>query len=138
MGKSWERSAKNIVDEIEMLKIQYRAREICFDDDTFTIDEGWVKQVCQEIKRRKLNMAWSCFGRAGLSKGTLKEMKESGCELIRYGVESGDEDILKRAKKATHLNQIRQTFQLTRELGIKTYGTFLLGLHRTLPDVERR
>ena len=122
------RSAKNVVDEMELLVKKHNAREICFDDDTFTIGKKRVLEICDEIKRRKLNVEWSCFGRVGLDEETLRAMKSAGCEHIRYGVESGSQEVLDRCRKNVKIQQIKDTFKLTKKVGIRDYGTFMIGL----------
>ena len=122
------RSADNVADEMEMLVKKYGAKEICFDDDTFTIGKQRVINICREIKKRNLNVEWSCFGRVGLDEETLREMKQAGCEHIRYGVESGSQELLNRCKKFTNIGQIKETFKLTKKVGIRDYGTFMFGL----------
>ncbi len=122
------RSAKNVVDEMELLVKEHGAKEICFDDDTFTVGKPRVIEICREINKRNLNIEWSCFGRVGLDEETLMEMKKSGCEHIRYGVESGSQELLDRCKKFTNIAQIKETFKLTKKAGIRDYGTFMFGL----------
>ncbi|MBR9706088.1 radical SAM protein [Candidatus Pacearchaeota archaeon] len=122
------RSAKSVVDEMELLIKKHGAREICFDDDTFTIGKERVIEICREIIQRNLKIEWSCFGRVGLDEETLREMKEAGCEHIRYGVESGSQELLNRCKKFTNIPQIKETFKLTKKVGIRDYGTFMIGL----------
>jgi radical SAM superfamily enzyme YgiQ (UPF0313 family) len=122
------RSAKNVVDEMELLVNKYKAKEICFDDDTFTVDKKRVIQICEEIVKRRLKIEWSCFGRVGIDEETLRAMKEAGCEHIRYGVESGAQEILDRCKKNVNIKDIIETFKLTKKVGIHDYGTFMIGL----------
>jgi len=122
------RSARNVVDEMEFLVKKFGAKEICFDDDTFTIGKERVINICKEIRKRDLKIEWSCFGRVGLDEETLKELKMAGCEHIRYGVESGSQELLNRCKKNTSIEEIKKTFELTKKVGIRDYGTFMFGL----------
>ncbi len=122
------RSAENVVDEIEILKDKYRVKAIEFDDDTFTIGKRRVVSICNEIIKRGIKISWSCFGRVDVDREMLSAMKEAGCEFIKYGVESGSQKILDRCKKQITLNQVREAFRITKEVGIKDYGTFMFGL----------
>jgi radical SAM superfamily enzyme YgiQ (UPF0313 family) len=45
-----------------------------------------------------------------------------------FGVEFAEEEYLKEYKKNYSLDQIRKTFKLTSDLGIKRLGTFLIGV----------
>lgn len=50
------RSAENVVDEMEHLTEEHDAGMIAFMDDTFTLKPKRVEQVCDEIKRRGLDV----------------------------------------------------------------------------------
>ncbi len=63
-----------------------------------------------------------------VSPETLKAMKKAGCWLIGYGIESGNQDILDKAKKNITLEVIERTVKSTKEAGIVTLGFFILGL----------
>ena len=57
------RSPKNIVDEIELCVKKYNIHEFNFYDDTFTISEKQVLEVCNMIFDRRLKISWICFSR---------------------------------------------------------------------------
>jgi len=122
-------SAKRVCDEIENLIKQYNVREIHFYDDDFTMDIKRAEEICDEIIRRKIKIIWSCTTRVNLvNERLLKKMKEAGCWLISYGVESGNQKILDSIKKGITIKQIVSAFELTRKIGISTLAFFMLGL----------
>jgi radical SAM superfamily enzyme YgiQ (UPF0313 family) len=93
------RSVDNVVDELEYITKELpEVKEIFIEDDTFTINKKRIKEVCNEIKRRKLDITWSCNARANLDYETMKVMKKAGCRLLDVGYESGSDDILKNIK----------------------------------------
>ena len=57
----------------------------------------------------------------------LKYIKSKGCWHISFGIESGDEDILKLIKKNINIQQVENVINWCHELGIKTKGFFMLG-----------
>lgn len=123
------RSPKNVVDEVETLVKKYGVREIRFCDDLFTFNEDRVMAICQELRRRKLKISWSCNGRANfITKRMLKAMKTAGCWQVAYGIESGNQEILNRTKKGLTLETIRNAVHITRQAGLETRGFFILGL----------
>lgn len=122
-------SPQRIVDEIKMLVKNYGAKEIHFYDDDFTVDMARGEAICDEILRRNLKIIWSCNTRVDLvNEKLLKKMKQAGCWLISYGVESGDEQILKSINKGFSVSQVIAAFEITRQIGIKTLAYFMVGL----------
>ncbi len=78
-GSYRERSAQNVVDEIEAaLALGYD--RISFADDVFTLRRERVADVCQEIMRRKLNFKWECLGRVDALDARYRYVNES-CRL---------------------------------------------------------
>lgn len=132
------RSPENVVDEMELLVDKYKANEIRFWDDNFTLKEDQVEKICNEIKNRGVDVIWSCFGRVNtVNAEMLKNMKRSGCWQIDYGVESGNNDVLRFIKKGFTKEQVVNTFRLTREAGINIRAFFILGLPTETVDTVK-
>jgi radical SAM superfamily enzyme YgiQ (UPF0313 family) len=142
MGKRFRaRSAKNVVDEMEEC-VRLGIREFLVYDDTFTIDRKRVQDVCAEIKARGLDIGWDIRARVNtVDAQLLRVLKAAGCERIHYGVESGNEDILKVLRKGITLNQVEDAFRMTKEAGIETLAYFIIGSPRetrsTIEDTIR-
>lgn len=137
-GKTYRAlNPKRVADEIEGLIEKYFVREIHFYDDDFTLDMKRAEKICDEIILRDLKVIWSCTTRVDLiNKELLSKMKKAGCWMIAYGVESGSQKIINSINKGVNLNQIKETFLLTRNAGIKTLGYFMMGFPgETLDDI---
>ncbi len=123
------RSAENIVDEMEHLLDDHGAQMIAFMDDTFTMNRKRVEEVCWEIKERDLDFNWGATARADtLSESMLKKMRLSGCITLFVGVESADQQSLDNLNKRVTLDRIKKTFELTRELNVRTIASAVLGM----------
>lgn len=122
------RSVKNVVDEIEECVKKHGIREFNFYDDTFTINTKRVTDVCREIRRRKLKIAWICMGRVNLiNREMVREMKKAGCKKISFGLESGSEKVLKLMRKAATLDLARKAVKIVKSEGIEAHASFMLG-----------
>lgn len=123
------RSPKNVVDEIEVLIKDFKAREIRFWDDTFNFYPKRVIEICKEILKRKIEIPWTCLGRVNfIEEEMLNFMKKAGCWQISFGIESGNEEILKKIKKGITKEMVREALSKTKKAGIRTRGFFMLGL----------
>ncbi|MBT3464411.1 radical SAM protein, partial [archaeon] len=122
------RSKKNVVDEIEECYNKYHVKEIDIFDPLFTINKKRVIEICKEIQKRNINIAWSCRSRVDtIDEEMLVEMKKAGCYRIYFGIESGDEIILKKIKKFTKISQIKKAIHLTKKHKILAFGYFMFG-----------
>lgn len=122
------RSAQKIVEEIEFLIDNYGIKEISFYDDTFTLSKKNVKDFCNIIIEKKIDVTWSCMSRVDfIDEEMLGLMKKAGCHQIGYGIESASEDILKNINKNTSLEKARTARRLTSKAGIDCRAMFMLG-----------
>lgn len=122
------RSPKNIVDEIEHNYKRYKIRQIVFKDSTFTVNSGWVFEICQEIKKRHLKIEWCCNTRVDLVEDKmLKAMRDSGCYMIMFGIESGSQRILDALRKGITIEQVKRGVSLCKNNNILTMGYFIVG-----------
>uniref|UniRef100_A0A7C4WDV8 Radical SAM protein n=1 Tax=Geoglobus ahangari TaxID=113653 RepID=A0A7C4WDV8_9EURY len=129
MGRKFRaRSPKNVVDEIEWLINDFGAKHIAFADDTFTLSKRRVLAICDEIKKRGLEIDWSCSSRVDtINEEVLRKMKESGCSAIYFGVESASPAVLEYYKKKIDLNKVEKAVKLAKKVGIVTICSFIIG-----------
>jgi len=128
-GRRWrKRSAKNVVDEMELLANEYQCEFFNFADDIFTVDKKWVVAICQEIIDRRLDIIWDCETRVNyISEDLLGRMRDAGCYCISYGVESASSDVLDEIGKKATPDQIEKAFRLTHQIGVKTKMLLMIG-----------
>lgn len=89
------RSVDNVVEELKLLQGRYKKKEFCFNDDLFVFKKSRTIEFCRKLKKEQLDFKWSCLARVDtIDRALMKEMYESGCREIQYGVESGSNRIL--------------------------------------------
>ncbi|GAB4330537.1 MAG: radical SAM protein [Candidatus Abyssubacteria bacterium] len=122
------RSIANIQGEIESLMSRYGIKGVYFYDDTLTFDVAWLEGLCAMLSG--LGLKWICGTRLDrVNRPILEMMKASGCVVISYGIESGDEYMLQKVlKKGLTLRQIKDNMKLTHEVGISTIANYMLGV----------
>ncbi len=125
------RSAVNVADEM-----QHLARmgvNICsFQDDSFSTNRRFVRDLCAELIARNSSMAWMARVRVDeLDYEILGQMKKAGCIMLGIGVESGSQRIIENMHKQYHpqpwQQQCRRVFGWTRQLGIGTNAYYVIG-----------
>ncbi|MCW4055038.1 MAG: radical SAM protein [Candidatus Bathyarchaeota archaeon] len=128
-GRKWmNRSPKKIVDEMEYLRAVRKVKGFLFRYQSFTLNKKHAIKICNEIIKRKLDIAWFCEARVDeVNREILEKMKEAGCKRIHYGVETGDSEILKMGKPGANLGTTRKAFRLTKETGLWTQAHIILG-----------
>jgi anaerobic magnesium-protoporphyrin IX monomethyl ester cyclase len=128
-NRQWtKRSAKNVVDEMELLKKEYNVDFIILTDDTFTVDQERVRTICNEIIKRNLKLLWAFETAVNfVSYDVLALAKRAGCCFILYGVESGSEHVLSGISKKIKVEEIVHAFNITKRAGIITVASLMVG-----------
>lgn len=128
-------SPEYIINEIEYLIEKFNAKEITFYDDVFTLDKKRINAICDGLDEKGIDIPWTCETRVNLvTRDLLERMKKSGCYLIAYGVESGNQSILNSLKKDVQIEQITQAFKITHVAGIQTVAYFMIGSPGETPN----
>ena len=97
------RNPLRVLDEIESAHL-LGFQEICIDDDLFTRNRRHVYAICDEIGCRGLKFKMYIFARVDtVDAPLLKKLKEAGCAMICFGLESGNQKVLDLANKRTTL-----------------------------------
>jgi len=127
--KHRRRSVENVLDEVEEIHKKFGVRYVRFVDDLLIVNKKWTINLCRGIIERGLtDLIWACDGRVGLmSEELLNEMKNSGCMVIFYGIEFGNQRILDFCRKGFTIKQVRETIDMTEKVGISSYGYFMMG-----------
>jgi anaerobic magnesium-protoporphyrin IX monomethyl ester cyclase len=117
-----------VINEIRLLNERFGIKEIKFYDDVFTIDRKRVMTICRELKKQKIDILWTCETRVNLVDAELlRTMKDAGCYMIAYGVESGSQQILDKIRKDIKLAEVIKAFKLTHDAGIGTIAYLMIG-----------
>ncbi len=137
-GHRWRtRSCENVVAEVRRARELFpKAREIFFDDDTFTWSKSRVLELCRHLK--PLKFTWSCNSRVTTDFETLQAMREAGCRLLVVGFESGDPAILKNIQKGATVEQALAFMKSCKCLGILVHGDFQIGHPGETPETIER
>lgn len=133
------RSPGLVVDEIEQIQRDFRFPQINIVDDTFTLNKRHASEVCEEMLKRNLKIKWSAFARVDTITPDLAQlMRKAGCEWVLFGVESGDENILRTIKKGITTEAVELGVKVATDAGINVFNSFILGLPGETMDTARK
>jgi radical SAM superfamily enzyme YgiQ (UPF0313 family) len=122
------RSPRLLVDEIRQL-VELGARHIHMYADLFTVNREQVVELCRLLIEEGPRVPWTCNSRVDyVDEEMLELMGRAGCELIAWGIESANEQVLKRAHKGYPIEQAHLALTWARRAGIKSWGYFIIGL----------
>jgi radical SAM superfamily enzyme YgiQ (UPF0313 family) len=122
------RSPEKIVEELKLLG-ELGIRNVHMYADLFTVSREQVVEICQRILREGLKIRWTCNSRVDyVDEEMLRLMGKAGCWMISWGIESGNEAILKNARKGADPKKAARALRWAKAAGIKNWGYFIIGL----------
>ncbi|HWY12250.1 MAG TPA: radical SAM protein [Bacteroidia bacterium] len=137
------KSPINIYNDIKYLKEQFGGNAIEFHDNNFFVSEKRTVEFCRLIKKE--NMIWWGEGRIDTinkyKDESLQLMRESGCRMIYFGAETGDDQTLAQIDKGGTQTgeQILSFAERLGKFGIIPEYSFILGLPApTEEEVNRK
>jgi anaerobic magnesium-protoporphyrin IX monomethyl ester cyclase len=122
------RSPKLIMEEMWGLK-KLGINNIHMYADLFTVNRDQVIELCKLMIDEKIDLHWTCNSRVDfVDEEMLTLMGKAGCRLISWGIESGNEQILKHARKGAYPDKAERALRWAKKAGIMNWGYFIIGL----------
>jgi len=133
-GDTWRgRSVDNVIAEWEWLVKDLGATEIGITDDIWNLDRDRAKALCRGLIKANLNhVPWVTIHGMKVN-NTDQElfslMKQAGCKRVGFGVENGDDWMLRNViKKGQTVDMVRQAFKHAKKARLQTMGFFIFGM----------
>jgi anaerobic magnesium-protoporphyrin IX monomethyl ester cyclase len=121
------RPVESVVAEMrEITELGYD--HIWMSDDLFTLNYKRTFDLATAIEDARLPLTWECLSRVThVDQALFEQMHRAGCKRIFFGIESGDENVLKEMKKGITPDQARAAVHACVAAGIKAAGFFMVG-----------
>ena len=128
--KKWRvRSPQSIVEEVIECQEQFDINHFMFLSDTFNMREDLILELCDRLQRDAPRVKWVSNSRVDtITLKMARAMKAAGCIAVSLGIESGDDEILRRIKKMATTEDARRAVKILCEAEVKSIGYFMLGL----------
>ncbi len=106
-------------------------REFHIEDLNPTISDKRIREICEEIIDRKLNIIWKIVAGTKVetirSEDTIDLMAREGCRYISISPETGSQQLLEKIRKPFKLNHALRLVKRMSEMGIRSQACFVLG-----------
>jgi len=113
--------------ELRLLHAQ-GIKYIQFVDDTFNVPLGRFQDLLRMMIRNEFGFKWnSYFKCAYADEETVTLMKESGCQFVFLGIESGSQVILDNMHKKNNVDIYRKCIALFNKYDIMTMCSIIVG-----------
>ena len=127
MGQLSCRDIDDVVDEIA----QIDAGNIYIVDDDFLYDTDRLNQFVEEVRKRKIDKKYICYGRADYiahNPDMMKKLKEIGLYYVLSGLEAIEDSYMERYEKRSDVENNVQSILICNRLGIRIMGMFIIDL----------
>lgn len=132
------RSPEKIMEELWVLK-KLGINNIHMYADLFTVSRDQVVELCKRIIDENLKIRWTCNSRVDyVDEEMLSLMGKAGCWLISWGIESGNEQVLRHAHKGAYPDKAERALRWAHKAGIKNWGYFIIGLPTETEETIRQ
>jgi radical SAM superfamily enzyme YgiQ (UPF0313 family) len=133
-GDTWrDRSVENVIAEWRWLVEDLGATEIGVTDDIWNLNRERAKALCQALIDHKLNhVPWVTIHGMKVNNTDaelFKLMKAAGCKRVGFGIENGDDEVLRKViKKGQTVEMARQAMKWAKEAKLQTMAFFIYGM----------
>lgn len=122
-----QRPIEDVLEEIDSLRAR-GIHELFVMDQTFGVRKERGLELCEALAQRG-DLSWTTFTRPDVADDELlAAMHRAGCHTVILGVESADDTVLAATKKGYRSSAIAQGFARAKHHGLRTVGTFIIGL----------
>ncbi len=135
-GGHRRRAPARVAEEMRDHAAAYGLKDFHFHDDLLNGNRRWMEDLARELSHG--HYTWeSFFEPYGLDANLLGRMRDAGCRLVKYGIQSFSPTLLRTMKRPPDVEQIVDVVVQTYRLGISTHFDMLIG-HPGETDEDHR
>lgn len=126
------RDIDNIIDEILYEYNRTGQSHFFIVDDTFTINKKRVLNFCEKLidiqQKKNIDFVWGCESRVDtIDQDVMIMLSNAGCVMMQFGMESGNDFVLKSIKKNTTYTQLYNAVELAYKHSIQSKVSVIIG-----------
>jgi anaerobic magnesium-protoporphyrin IX monomethyl ester cyclase len=140
--KRWRsRSPLLVADDLEKIVKLFNPRLINFSDEEMFISQKRIVDICHEIIKRNIKIKWAANCRFNLSAKYddefLQLLRQSGCDMLCFGAESGSDRVLELIQKQINREHIIESIKRLKKNSLRSLFSFMCGFpFETVEDFE--
>lgn len=118
------RDKLKIVEELNLLINTYGIQGFSIIDDCFLTEEEKAVDICRYLAKQNLGLKWSLAARVDqINDNVLEALKSAGCIEIKFGIETGSDELLKKMNKGTTVKMAEEAIKKTNacDIGVKLF-----------------
>jgi len=129
------RSVGHVLSEMRAILSRYEVTKWEFNDDIFTLKRSWMREFCERYAQ-EFDIPFDVNVRVEtVSREDIELLKDSGCDIIRIGVESGSERVRSELMRRPMKNhEIERVFEWAEQVGLRTWSFNMVGLPGETPE----
>lgn len=131
-----KRPIRHVLNEIKYLEEKYGLDGANFSDEFLLLTDEEIEEITTFRNENNLKFFWGAETRADAYKDIekLRRMYDSGCRWLMLGLETGSAETRRKIQKPMNKDIIRNFVDMCTEVGITTFGSFIIGFPDETPD----
>ncbi|HNW92209.1 MAG TPA: radical SAM protein, partial [bacterium] len=133
-------SAERVAAMFGGLVEQYRPERVYFVDETFGLDRARAYRILDLFREHRLGERCPWWAATRVDRAEyefLRALKDAGCFLIQFGIESGSERVLQTLGKGIAKTTVRTAVANARRARLRIEGLFIVGHpHETRAEID--
>jgi radical SAM superfamily enzyme YgiQ (UPF0313 family) len=122
-----EQCVERVAEEMLSLSTRYQTRHFFFADEA--LSPRMLRSLSATLIEAGADLDWCCCARfePGISADLLRQMRQAGCRMVLYGLESGSQRVLDQMHKGTKLSTAERILREGAQAGIWNHMFFFFG-----------
>ena len=127
-GQWRKRKVDSVIEELLYLFTKFKKKNVVFIDNSFDIEIDRVVELCDKIVAKRIIFLWSANVRGeNITSVVAKKLKSAGCYTVSTGIESANNNVLKRIGKQVTIEEMTRGIRHLKENSIEVLGMFMIG-----------
>jgi len=124
-----QRMATDILTEVETLYYERGTDVFWFIDSLVNGNLNELRAFCKGVIAKDLKIKWTGYSRCDgrMDYDFYKDLADSGCLFLNYGVESGSQKVLDDMVKGVSIAEMEQNFRDGKKTGVMAFTNWMVG-----------